>query len=262
MKILLRLLLFLTGSALIILDIGPFFISGEINIGLIAGVALGAVLILYALLFRRINSLIAKAFSHIPGRVILSAAALFLSAAVAVSGFTLANIVKYSKETDKRTEYIIVLGCMVNSTVPGRHLSARISRAYEYLTENPGSKAILSGGQGRGEDITEARCMFNELTARGISPDRLILEEKSTSTIENFENSRIILDAMGINIDEITVVTNDFHEYRASRFAARNNLKAYPYPAKTAWTGYLPFAFREIFAIGYQVYLGRNNLTN
>ncbi|MBR6702260.1 MAG: YdcF family protein [Clostridia bacterium] len=81
-------------------------------------------------------------------------------------------------------------------------------------------------------------------------------------TIENFENSVKNLENKGVILNEIIIVTNDFHEYRAARIAAKNGIAAYPFPAKTPWNGYLPFAVREVFAIGYQVYLGRNNLRN
>ena len=104
--------------------------------------------------------------------------------------------------------------------------------------------------------------MFDSLTASGIDPSRLIIEDKSTSTIENFENSINAVRSGGKEIDEIIIITNDFHEYRASRIAARLGISAYPYPAKTPWDGYLPFAVREVFAVVYQIYLGRNNLRN
>ena len=53
-----------------------------------------------------------------------------------------------------------------------------------------------------------------------------------------------------------TIVTNDFHEYRAAEIAKKNGLRAYPYPSETPWSGYLPFAVREIYAVIAQIYLG------
>lgn len=208
------------------------------------------------------NRIISLIWHALPGRILLIVSAALILVCAAVGTYTLVNVMRYSRQTDRRTEYIIVLGCQVNGTSPGRYLRARINKACEYLEENPGSKAVLSGGQGRGEDISEGQCMFNTLTSMGIDSSRLIIEDKSTSTIENFENTVNNLTDKGIHIDEIIIVTNDFHEYRASRVAQRNGITAYPYPAKTPWNGYLPFAVREVFAIGYQIYLGRNNLQN
>lgn len=262
MKTAAKIILFLLSAFCILMNIGPVITSGEKNIGIVVGLGLGALFLIYALLFDKVNGLISKIWRRLPGRILLIAAAVITLVCVSIGTYTLANVMRYSRQTDKRTEYIIVLGCQVNGTSPGRYLRARINKAYEYLAANPESKAILSGGQGRGEDISEGQCMYNELTYRGIDPSRLIIEDKSASTIENFENTVKSLGADGITLDEIIIVTNDFHEYRASKFAERNGITAYPYPAKTPWNGYLPFAVREVFAIGYQVYLGRNNLRN
>lgn len=262
MKIVIKVILILLSAFCILMNIGPVITSGEKNIGIIVGLGLGAIFLIYALLFDRINSVIAKIWGKLPGKILLAAAALITLVCVTIGTYTLVNVMRYSRQTDKRTEYIIVLGCQVNGTSPGRYLRARINKACEYLDSNPGSKAILSGGQGRGEDISEGQCMFNSLTAMGIDASRLIIEDKSSSTIENFENSVKNLENKGVILNEIIIVTNDFHEYRAARIAAKNGIAAYPFPAKTPWNGYLPFAVREVFAIGYQVYLGRNNLRN
>ena len=57
------------------------------------------------------------------------------------------------------------------------------------MEENPETKAVLSGGKGDGESITEAQAMCNYLVEHGIDRERLILEEKSTNTTENLKFS-------------------------------------------------------------------------
>lgn len=86
---------------------------------------------------------------------------------------------------------------------------------------------------------------------------RLLIEDKSTSTRENFKYSKEIIEKNGIKSKKITIITNDFHECRASEFAKQNGFKPLRYPSKTPWNGYMPFATREIFAIIYQIYLAR-----
>ena len=66
-----------------------------------------------------------------------------------------------------------------------------------------------------------------------------------------------IIEKNGIKSKKITIITNDFHECRASEFAKQNGFKPLRYPSKTPWNGYMPFATREIFAIIYQIYLAR-----
>lgn len=257
MKMIIRIILFLASAFFVLMNIGPFFTSGEINIGLITGLGIGAVLLIYGIFFKKINSVIAGLWQNVSGRIILSVTAVILSAVVVVCGVTFINVMRFSKEASHKTEYIIVLGCKVNGTSPGRYLTARLNKAYAYLIENPGSRAVLSGGQGDGEEIPEGECMFNYLTGMGIDPSRLITETESSSTYENFGNSLAILRESGANINEITVITNDFHEYRASKTAEKFGIKAYPFPAKSPWIGYLPFAIREVYAVIYQIYLGR-----
>ena len=95
------------------------------------------------------------------------------------------------------------------------------------------------------EHINKYICMVN-----------LNLEKsKEFPSKENFENSVAMLNDMGVGINEITVVTNDFHEYRAYEFAKRCGITAYSYPSKTPWNGYMPFATREVFAVVYQIFL-------
>ena len=65
------------------------------------------------------------------------------------------------------------------------------------------------------------------------------------------------IEKNGIKSKKITIITNDFHECRASEFAKQNGFKPLRYPSKTPWNGYMPFATREIFAIIYQIYLAR-----
>lgn len=67
----------------------------------------------------------------------------------------------------------------------------------KYLDANPGSTAILCGGQGDGESMTEADCMYGWLTAQGVAPDRLIKEDRSTTTMENLQNAFDIIESRG-----------------------------------------------------------------
>ena len=47
-------------------------------------------------------------------------------------------------------DYIIVLGAHVDGTRLSMALLERTRRALQYLENNPDTKAVLSGGQGRG----------------------------------------------------------------------------------------------------------------
>ncbi len=76
-------------------------------------------------------------------------------------------------------DYIIVLGAHVAGTRLSKALLERTRRALRYLEENPETRAVLSGGQGQGEQISEAEAMYRYLTEHGIDGSRLILEDTS-----------------------------------------------------------------------------------
>ena len=143
-------------------------------------------------------------------------------------------------------DYLIVLGCQVNGTVPSRMLRQRIDAAADYLIAHPDSVAIVSGGMGSGESITEAECMYNYLTAQGIAPERIILEDKATSTMENLRFSLALMDEGAT----AAIVSNEFHLYRAGQMAASLGLDAALIPADTEYPILTAsYTLREILAV-------------
>lgn len=159
-----------------------------------------------------------------------------------------------NKEGEPDLEYIIVLGAHVRGTTPSAALHWRIEKAYEYLTENPDTIAILSGGRGVGEEISEAECMRRELTARGIDESRLILEDNSTSTAENMEFSFRIIGDLGARVG---IVTNNFHVWRGVRSAravGAKNICGISAPFKNALL--LHYMVREFFSFAANLLKG------
>lgn len=147
---------------------------------------------------------------------------------------------------------VIVLGAGVNGTTPSLALQTRISAAADYLAQHPEALAVLSGGQGPGEDITEAEAMLRGLKSRGIDEERLLLEDRSTSTAENFAFSKSLLEQGGLDTDSavIAVVSNDFHLYRARLLAGREGLKTFGVPAELPWFWLSAnYYVREYFAL-------------
>jgi uncharacterized SAM-binding protein YcdF (DUF218 family) len=183
--------------------------------------------------------------------------AVFFTAA-AITGCVIVTASRGAEKTE--SEYVIVLGAGVNGTVPSRSLRERLDAAYEYLVNHPENIAIVSGGQGSGEDITEAQCMFDYLTGKGISPDRIWMEDKATSTLENLRYSLdLIEEKTGVRPAKTAVLSSEYHLYRAKMFASWLDLEAEPVAAKTVvpplrWNYYL----REIFAVWYYSLFGGN----
>ena len=154
---------------------------------------------------------------------------------------------------DELTEpdYLIVLGAGVNGTVPSLSMRNRLDAALEVLTEHPDCVAIVSGGQGQGEDITEAEAMYRWLADKGSAEQRLWKEERSTSTEENLAFSlAMIEDAERL---DIAVVSSEYHLYRAKLFARENHgIDVFGVAGRTSYPVLKANYFiREAFAVAY-----------
>jgi len=163
-----------------------------------------------------------------------------------------------SGDPDEECTYIIVLGAKVHDTSPSYSLAERIDAAYDYLTAHPGTIAILSGGQGEDEGISEAQCMFNQLTARGIDAARLWMEDKSTSTWENLHFSLVLIEERaGSRPEKIGVLSSEYHLYRAGLFAESCGFEAVGIPAHTSrFTIRLNYFLREAAGVWHYFLLG------
>lgn len=93
--------------------------------------------------------------------------------------------------------------------------------AEKYLKKHKKVKIIVSGGQGSGEQISEALAMYKYLVAHGIDRDRIIQEDKSRSTYENIKNSFEIIKNKGDKLQNIAVLTSNFHVFRAVKLAQK-----------------------------------------
>jgi len=147
---------------------------------------------------------------------------------------------------------VVVLGAGVNGTTPSLTLRTRLDAAAAYLLAHPDIPAVLSGGQGPGEDITEAQAMYTALVGRGIPAERLLLEEQSTSTAENLMYSMRVLENAGLDTTGIVaIVTNDFHLFRAQLIARDVGMAAIGIPAELPWWWLnANYYVREFFALG------------
>lgn len=156
-----RIIIGLFAFVIAVFYIGPLVTTGEMNIGVVAGLGLACVLFLYAVFYDAVNLVVNKFNSKVIGKIITSVVCIVLALGIGVGGFALGNVVTHSGKSNHKTEYAIVLGCVVRGDQPGIFLKKRINSAYEYLKDNPNSKVVLSGGQGNGENISEAQCMYN-----------------------------------------------------------------------------------------------------
>lgn len=207
-----------------------------LNFGNIVGMLMGAAYVLLGVFINRLDVTNQRLVAVIAACVLLLM--LLLMRNVYASG-----------KTDAKSErVVIVLGCKVKGDRPSLALLKRTDAAYRFLLSNPSSVAILSGGQGRGENLSEALCMQQLLYDRGIAKDRLILEDKSTSTDENIRFSLAIMEELGME-REVAIATSEYHQKRARLICSRYGIKASSVSSKTKWNLLPTFLIREIFAL-------------
>lgn len=176
-----------------------------------------------------------------------------------------------NKPPQKEADYLIVLGCQVRGTRITRSLKYRLEAAYEYAEENKDTKIIVSGGQGFGEDISEAEAMKGWLVEKGIESERIYMEDKSTNTHENMKFSRELIEKqmaekMSKAAEETgtigdktqtqeaeyktVVVSNGFHLYRALKLGEKQGFERLEgLGAKTDRILAVSYYVREAFAL-------------
>lgn len=162
---------------------------------------------------------------------------------VAVCGLIIVLLGAPGQGTDS-PEYIIVLGAKIYKNAVSRALVYRLEKACEALEKYPSTRLILSGGQGADEDISEAVAMREYLLGKGIPGDRLILEDRSTSTYTNFKYSA---ELIGGKTQPVAFVTNSFHIRRAMKIAREYGFEnIFGIAAKSSPVTWLNNAVREV----------------
>lgn len=152
-----------------------------------------------------------------------------------------------------KCDFIIVHGAgLIKGQWVTPLLAHRLDKAVEvYEWSNRRAKLIVSGGQGADELISEAAAMRNYLTEVGVPESDILLEDQSTTTRENIQLSKQLIEQTWTESKRprVLFVTNDYHVFRTSIYARQARLRAEGVGCQTALY-YLPSAFiREYIAL-------------
>lgn len=200
-------ILSIVAGGLLLANAALLLIISNLNIGMIPVAGIGAVLLCYGIFYDKLSF-----------KKIISGILAFGIVAILAFGSFLA-IYGGQDTADYTEETVIVLGCGIRGERVSVGLAKRLNKAAEYHANNPEAMIIVSGGQGPQEDISEALAMKRYLANKGISEDKIIMEDRSTSTITNFRYSREIMEKEGMSLDSVVFVTNAYHVYRAASYA-------------------------------------------
>ena len=202
-----------------------------------------------------------KLFRKFPGftRTVTRMFTIILCIGLTIFALTEAVIIHASfGSQDTDFDYLLVLGAKVRETGPSLSLTNRIDKAYEYLKAYPDTVAILSGGQGPDEPVTEAACMYDRLVTKGIDPDRLWKEDKATSTWENLKFALDLVEQRtGKRPTKLGVVSSEYHLFRASLFAGEHGVEFVGVPAETTKISLkVNYFLREVAGVWHYILLG------
>lgn len=224
-----------TVAALACLPVAAFFRFALVGYAYLAALFAGAALCiaLYLLLPRALRIALTC--------LLCAGAALFAAAE--------APVVRASRgEADCDADYLIVLGAGLRGTAPSLSLRNRLTAAQDYLLTHPDCVAVVTGGQGPGEEATEASVMAAWLESAGIAPERILVEDKATSTAENLEFSLAMIgDTTGLTL---AVVSSEYHLYRAELMGAQLGVTLHGVAARTTMPLLrLNYFIREAFGV-------------
>lgn len=246
-----QLLLVLVGLLTFIVFAIPLSLSVNLNIGNLTGLTVSILLVIYGVFLNQINQLRSDWKKKRYKKLLV-----YFAEGVAILAVLLVTLlsilmVRFAVNEPMDNETLIVLGCRVYGENPSLSLRERLDAAYEYLCTNPETYCVVSGGQGTGEDISEAECMYRYLTAKGIGENRIFKEEKSSSTRENIAFSMKIIEENNLP-DKVAVATSEYHQYRVHLIAKELGVENTAVSGRTAIWLFPTFYVRELYGILYE----------
>lgn len=146
----------------------------------------------------------------------------------------------------------VVLGAAVwKDGQPSPTLQRRAMCGAQLLASNPSMIAVLSGGVGQ-HPPSEAQVMFDIFQFSGVNEDRLVLEDRSTTTLENVAFSAALLKERGAL--SVVVITDAYHLPRAKMCFRYLGFKTFGMsppkgPPKTPWYRIARYWLRELVAL-------------
>lgn len=230
---------------------------GIVNIGNAFGIACSVLLLSITIFYKKIFAVLHKLYSFRSGKITM-----WILGVIILLGVSYCLIISIMmlhsayRKPDTTPQAVIVLGCKVRGVTPSLMLSKRIRAAYDAMQTYPDMVAIVSGGKGSDEEISEAECMRRELVKMGIDESRIYMEDQSTSTSENLRFSKKILDEQGITGD-LLLATDAYHQMRAQYLAKHENLPhCDPASAPTSAAMFPTYWVREWFGLAHAFVFG------
>lgn len=203
-----------------------------------------SIILIYILIVTR-NASFKNTYTRIIYKTYKIIMMLFLILFMILQSAILINIYK-TKDIDNigKVDTMIILGAKVNENVVSKTLKLRLDKAIEYYHSNKDINIIVSGGQGKDEIMTEALAMKNYLVENNVDEEKIILEDKATTTLENIIFSKEIIGDLNLG-DRILIVTSDYHLFRGRFIASILGFDNEGLCSISSWSSRLYYMIRE-----------------
>lgn len=180
---------------------------------------------------------------------VLVSAAVLLAAAVLVPNFIVVNKTKSNivtlEEAAKLSDVdcAVILGAGVRDGKPTPMLKDRLLTGIELYKSGAAKKLIMSGDHGS-KDYDEVNIMKSFAVENGVPDSDIFMDHAGFSTYETVYRAKEIFEA-----DNIIVVSQEYHLYRALYIAEKLDVKAAGVSADLrAYKGQIKRDLREILA--------------
>ena len=238
-------------SVVLLITGGVLFLNGlvlsiwsNLNFGVIMTAGVGLFLLLWGIFYKTVKKITKRGILKAVKNIIVALLALEVIFVAFLATVGMSDSVDYNEDA------LVVLGAGLKGDKVTLTLQKRLDEAVAYHEKNPDAYIVVTGGQGFQETVTEACAMEKYLLAKGVSEDKILKEEKATSTNENMRFSKTILEEKIGKDFVVGVVSNSFHMYRAENIARLEGFdKINRLSAETMWYNAIPCYLRESLAV-------------
>jgi uncharacterized SAM-binding protein YcdF (DUF218 family) len=179
---------------------------------------------------------------------------IFVVAVASVAGVILvASIYRQARlEQARPAQAIVVLGTAQFNGWPGPVFRARLDHAVALWRAGYAPLLVVTGGNRPGDQFTEAEAGEAYLLDAGVPSEAIVSEHAARDTWQSMQGVAAVLAPLGI--DEVILVSDGFHLFRAKLMARDVGLQAWGSPAggspiRVGGGGELSYVLREAAAV-------------
>jgi uncharacterized SAM-binding protein YcdF (DUF218 family) len=164
------------------------------------------------------------------GRRIVAALLVVVALLFVYVGVTFAQVWSATTHDDPSpASAIVVLGAAQWNGKPSPVLKERLDHAVQLYRDGVSKTIVVVGGKQAGDRTTEGKAGYDYLRAKGLPDSALKVEVEGTDTYEELSSTALILRQAKLG-DDVVLVTDRYHAYRAAATASEVGLDAHVSP--------------------------------